>query len=390
MKKPIIFLMLLLACFGLCLPQMSVTQTFAKQTDIQESDAPKITSKSALLIEYNTGKVLYEKNPDERLPIASMTKLALLSVVFDAIDKGIIKESDEIVVSKYASSVKGSSAFLDAGSSYKLTELIKTVIVASANDSSVAIAEFLTGSEEGMVSKMNKLATELGLVNTHFENCTGLPVDGHYSTANDIAKIYKTMCNHRLYKKYSKIWMDDFIHPSGRKTGLVNTNKLLKTFDGIEGGKTGFTNSARFCLTASANRGSLRLIGVVIGADNSKTRFAEMRKLLDYGFAKYENKIVVDSEFPLAISKVKHSEKMAEVYPERDVLVLLEKGDDENFTTDYELFELSAPLKSGDKAGKMYVFDSQNMVVDEVDLIIKNDIPGLKMKDYFKKILVNW
>ena len=389
MKKPIIYLMLILMLtFGLGFYSNinPASNAHAEKTIIQ----PKITAKSALLIEYNSGNVLFEKNSDERLPIASRTKLATLSVLFDAIDKGIIKESDNVVVSKTASAVGGSSAFIDAGSSYKLTDLVKTVIVASANDSSVALAEHLAGSESVFVSKMNKLAHDLGLENTNFENCTGLPIENHYSSAKDIALIYKTMCNHRLYKKYSKIWTDDFIHPSGRKTGLVNTNRLIKTFDGIEGGKTGFTNSARFCLTASANRGSMRLIGVVIGANDSKTRFAEMSELLNFGFSNYENKMVVDKDFPIAISKVKNSEKKAEIFPEHDSMILLKKGEISEFKTDFDIKELKAPLKVGDKAGKLYVFDAQNMVVDEIDLVVKNDVPEIQVLEYLKKIANNW
>ena len=389
MKKPIIFLMMILMLtfvFGTQQNLKLTSNAYAEKNSIQ----PKITAKSALLIEYNSGNVLFEKNSDERLPIASMTKLATLSVLFDAIDKGIIKENDNVVVSKTASAVGGSSAFIDAGSSYKLTDLVKTVIVASANDSSVALAEHLAGSESVFVSKMNKLAHDLGLENTNFENCTGLPAENHYSSAKDIAMIYKTMCNNKLYKKYSKIWTDDFIHPSGRKTGLVNTNRLIKTFDGIEGGKTGFTNSARFCLTASANRGSMRLIGVVIGANDSKTRFAEMSELLNFGFSNYENKMVVDSDFPIAISKVKNSEKKAEVFPERDSMVLLEKGESSEFNTSFELKGLKAPLSAGDKAGKLYVFDSQNMVVDEIELIVKNDVPEIQVWEYLKKIASSW
>ena len=388
MKKPIIFLMsMFIFLFAFACPiTINARSSFASNQQVQ----PKISAKSALLIEYNSGKVLFEKNADEKLPSASMTKLALLSVLFDSIDKGIVKENDEIIVSKTAAAVGGSSAFIDAGSSYKLTDLVKTVIVASANDSSVAIAEHLAGSEAVFVQKMNKLAEKLNLSNTHFENCTGLPVEGHYSSAKDIAMIYKTMCNHRLYKKYSKVWMDDFVHPTGRKTGLVNTNRLIRTYDGIEGGKTGFTNSARFCLTASANRSGMRLIGVVIGANDSKTRFAEMTELLNFGFANYENKLVVDKEIPVTITNVKHSKSKVEIFASRDSNKLLEKGNDAKFSTGVDIKEISAPLKAGDKVGKLYVFDEQNMVIDEIDLIVKKDIAEISSIDYFKKIVHSW
>ena len=251
-----------------------------------ESEQPKISAKSALLLDYASNTVIYSKNADEKLPIASMTKLASLSIILDAIDKGAVKENDMVTVSETAAAVGGSSAFLDAGSSYKVSDLIKTVIIASANDSCVALAEHIAGSEDVFVARMNKLAKNLGLENTNFKNATGLPDKEHYSTAHDMAKIYRTVCNHRLYKKYSKIWMEDFIHPSGRKTGLVNTNRLIRSYEGIEGGKTGYTDAAKFCLTASASRGSTRLISVVIGANDSKTRFNETSSLLNFGFVK--------------------------------------------------------------------------------------------------------
>ena len=322
-----------------------------------DSGTPEISSKSAYLVDYQTGAVIYEKNSDERLPIASMTKLASLSLVFDYLDRGIIKETDMVSVSEHAASIGGSSAFLDAGARYKVSDLIKTVVIASANDSTVALAEFLLGSEETFVSKMNKLATELNLKNTNFVNSTGLPAENHYSSAKDMVEIYKTVCNNKIYKKYSKIWMDDFIHPSGRKTGLVNTNRMVKTFDGIEGGKTGYTDKAKFCLTASASRGNTRLVGVIIGADDSKTRFAEMSKLFNYGFANYETKLLINAEVPVTILKLENSKNTATVYAEKSIYKFMHKTENLEFTTDFEIYELKAPLKKGsDQSLEVYRF----------------------------------
>lgn len=385
MKKIFIncFLVLLVLCFGFNVKSFK-TNTFAKTEQIQ------IKAKSALLIDYHSGKVLFEKNAEDRLPIASMTKLASLAVVFDAINKGAVKETENVVVSDTAAAVGGSSAFLDAGSSYKITELIKSVVVASANDSTVALAEHVAGSEELFVSRMNKFARDLHLNDTNFVNCTGLPAENHYSSAYDIANIYKTMCNNDLYKKYARIWMDDFMHPSGRKTGLVNTNRLVKTYDGIEGGKTGYTDAARFCLTASASRGGLRLIGVVIGADDSKTRFAEMSKLFNFGFANYENKCIVNSEIATAIVKFKSAKANVNVYAEKDSYALLEKGSDETYSTDYELDEMKAPLKAGDVVGKLFIFDKNNMVVDEINLIVKDNVESIGVKESMRKLVETW
>lgn len=395
MKKSFIFFTLLFLLsfftFGF-VSNGTYAQATVKQTDTKsnETGSPKISAKSALLLDYDSGKILFSKNENERLPIASMTKLASLSLIFDALDKGAIKENDGVVVSETAAAVTGSSAFLDAGSTYRITDLIKTIIVASANDSTVALAEHIAGSEDLFVARMNKLASSLELKNTNFENATGLPHNNHYSSAADIAKIYRTVCNNSLYKKYAKIWMDDFIHPSGRKTGLVNTNRLIKTYDGIEGGKTGYTDSAKFCLTASANRGSTRLIAVVIGAENSKIRFAEASSLFNFGFANFESKLVVNSEIPVTITGVNRSNDKVEIYPSKDIVMFNQKMEDNTYTTDIKLDEIKAPLKAGDKVGKLFVFDKNNMVVEEIDLIVKNDVSALKFKDTLRSVITAW
>ena len=354
------------------------------------NDELKISSKAAILVDFNSGEILFEKNSNERLPIASMTKLASLSIVLGYIEKGVIKENDLVVVSENAANTGGSSAFLDAGSKYKVADLIKTVVIASANDSTVALAEFVAGSEDLFVSKMNKLCLDLGLENTHFENSTGLPLDNHYSTASDMVKIYKTVCDNSIYKEYSKIWMSDFIHPSGRKTGLVNTNRLVKTFDGIDGGKTGFTNKARFCLTASATRGQTRLIGVVIGSNDSKTRFAEMSNLFNYGFSNFENKLLINKEVPVTIHKFKNAKNQIALFPEENINKLFKKNEEFVYSTGFEVYDLKAPISQGDAVGKMFVFDKNNMVVDEVNLIAGESSKQTGLKELFEKVIGAW
>ena len=393
MKKLIICFLLIIVCFGLFYPakfELKNADAIAVKSKTQSQENLKISSKAGLLLDYETGSVLFEKNSNERLPIASMTKLATLAVVFDSISKGVLKESDDVVVSKKASHIGGSSAFLDTGSSYKLGELIKSIIIASANDSSVALAEHISGSEENFVSKMNKLVLSLNLKDTNFVNCTGLPAENHYSSARDIAEIYKQICNNEIYKKYSKVWLDDFIHPSGRKTKLTNTNKLIKTYEGIEGGKTGFTNAARFCLTASARRGNMRLIGVVIGANDSKIRTADMTALFDYGFNNFDHKMVLNAEIPVTIAPVLKTEEKIEIYPKRNISILINKKDDKLFTSDFKLNEIKAPIKAGDVVGKLFVFDENNMVVDEVDLIVKKTIAEISFKERLRKLTNAW
>ncbi len=388
MKKPIkVFVLAILLVCSLIFPSLTNSNLAMAKSN---NDGLNITAKSAILIDYNSGKVLYEKSPNERLPIASMTKLATLAVVFDSIDKGIVKENDMVQVSKTAAATGGSSAFLDASSKYKVCELIKSVIIASANDSSVALSEHIAGSEELFVEKMNKMVASLGLSNTHFSNSTGLPIDNHYSSAFDISQIYKSICNHELYKRYSKVWMDDFVHPSGRKTGLVNTNKLIKSYEGIEGGKTGFTNSARFCLTASAARGNMRVIAVVIGVNDSKTRFAEMTKLFNFAFANYDTVLMANKDVPLTISAVKKSEKQVEVFPKETVSILTEKTKNKKYTMDFKLDEIVAPIKANSVVGKLFVFDENNMVVFETDIIVKDEVLEIGLKERFNKLIKFW
>ncbi len=390
MKKPIIFLSLIFMFTFLTFPASENRVASAMPVAQSESEQPKISAKSALLLDYASNTVIYSKNADEKLPIASMTKLASLSIILDAIDKGAVKENDMVTVSETAAAVGGSSAFLDAGSSYKVSDLIKTVIIASANDSCVALAEHIAGSEDVFVARMNKLAKNLGLENTNFKNATGLPDKEHYSTAHDMAKIYRTVCNHRLYKKYSKIWMEDFIHPSGRKTGLVNTNRLIRSYEGIEGGKTGYTDAAKFCLTASASRGSTRLISVVIGANDSKTRFNETSSLLNFGFANYESKLIVNSEVPVTMFTPAKSKTAVEVYPIRDSVQFGLKQSEQTYSTEIKLNDVKAPLKAGDVVGKEFVFDKNNMVVDEIELVVKKDVSALKFKDTLFNVISNW
>lgn len=354
------------------------------------SEELKISSKAAILVDYESDTIIFEKNSNERLPIASMTKLASLSIILDYLNKGVIKGNDLVMISENAAGAGGSSAFLDAGSKYKVTDLIKTVIIASANDSTVALAEFVSGSEEMFVSKMNKLSSELGLENTHFENSTGLPSENHYSSARDMVKIYKTVCNNSLYKEYAKIWMSDFIHPSGRKTGLVNTNRLVRTYDGIDGGKTGYTNSARFCLTASATRGATRLVGVIIGSNDSKTRFAEMSSLFNYGFSNFESKLLIDKEVPVTMQNFKNAKNAVSIYPEEDVNVFLKKNEEFVYSTGFEVYDLKAPINQGDVVGKMFVFDKNNMVVNEANLIAGDSAKEIGFKELFGKIVTSW
>ena len=251
-----------------------------------KAEAPiTLTSPSAILCEASTGQVIFEKNADERRPVASVNKVMTILLTLEAVDEGRVSMEDQVTVSPRAASMGGSQAFLDAGERYKLSELLKTVIVASANDSAVALAEHLAGTEESFVRLMNTRAEELGLTNTHYANCTGLPAQEHYTTARDVAKLSAQLDLHPIYYRYSTIWMDEIKHRGGRVTSLTNTNRLIRFYPGCDGYKTGSTNEARYCVSATAKKEGMRLIAVVLGTPAGQTRFDEARAMLEYGFA---------------------------------------------------------------------------------------------------------
>lgn len=251
-----------------------------------KAEAPiTLTSPSAILCEASTGQVIFEKNADERRPVASVNKVMTILLTLEAVDEGRVSLEDQVTVSPRAASMGGSQAFLDAEERYKLSELLKTVIVASANDSAVALAEHLAGTEESFVRLMNTRAEELGLTNTHYANCTGLPAQEHYTTARDVAKLSAQLDLHPIYYRYSTIWMDEIKHRGGRVTSLTNTNRLIRFYPGCDGYKTGSTNEARYCVSATAKKEGMRLIAVVLGTPAGQTRFDEARAMLEYGFA---------------------------------------------------------------------------------------------------------
>lgn len=355
-----------------------------------ESDVD-ITSKSACLVDYASGNMLYGHNPKEHLPIASMVKMMTILLTLDEFDKGSLTEETMITTSENASGMGGSQVFIDPYVEYSAGDLLKSVIMASANDASVALAEHISGSEKAFVNKMNQKAKELGMNDTYYVNCTGLPAPEQYSCAIDCAVVLKEVAEHELYHKYSTIWMDELVHPSGRKTELVNTNRLIRYYDGCDGGKTGSTNEAGCCLSASAVRNNMRLISVVIGAKNSQTRFNECTKLFNYGFANYESKKIVDSTLPAMSLKVnKGKVDSADIYANEDYAVIVKKGDAHNYEVTYDSpNKISAPTREGDIVGKAIISKEGN-VVKEIDLEVRANIDALSLKDCFDKVVESW
>lgn len=314
------------------------------------------TAKAAVMLDADTGTVVYEKNAKEHLPIASMVKIMTLCVAFDEIEARGLSLDTMIPVSETAASMGGSQAFLDNGSSYRLDELLKSIVVASANDSCVAVAEYLSGSVDAFVSQMNAKAAELGMTDTVFVNCTGLPKDGQYSCASDVSIMFRRLIEHEKFFDYAKVWMYDFQHPSGRTTELTNTNKLVRFYDGCDGGKTGYTDAARSCVTVTAKRGDTRLICAVVGAENSKTRNKEVSELLNYGFANYKTEIAVRSGDAVGEYAVENGKSGSiNVTAAGDVSVFVKSGDKCEISVEPRIDAIKAPVKAGDVVGEIVV-----------------------------------
>lgn len=364
---------------------------FGVKLSVGAQEVISVSANSALLADAYSGKVVYAKNENERLQIASMVKIMTLNLIFDEIEKGNLTYDQEIAVSENASSMGGSQAFLDARCSYKTEELIKSIIVASANDSCVAMAEHISGDVESFVALMNDTAQKWGMENTCFVNCTGLPAPGQYSCANDVMIMLKKLIEHERFFEFSGILMMDFSHPSGRITQLTNTNKLVKFYEGCDGGKTGYTSEARSCLGATAKRGETRLICVVIGVENSKTRNAEVSKLFNYGFANYETKCFVNGgESVNLTAKVSNGTKESvEICAKTDLRAFCKKGELKNCEIKYEINDVNAPINEGDVVGKIKIIMSDE-VIAECDLISKESVSISKFMDFVNDIIRNW
>lgn len=348
-----------------------------------------LTAKSALLLDYDTGTIIFEKDKDKKLPIASMVKLMTIYITLDNLSNQSLSLEQQITTTENASSMGGSQVFIDPYVNYSVEDLLKSVIMASANDASVALAEAISGSEDVFVGLMNDTAKKLGMNNTLYCNSTGLPAPEQYSTAADCAILLKELVKFDTYHKYSNVWMDTLTHPSGRKTELVNTNKLIRYYDGCDSGKTGSTSEAGYCLSASANKNNMRLISVVIGAKTGNDRFKETTTLFNYGFANYHNKQllakdVVVKEIPTKRCK----ETIAQVVPNEDFFAFDKKGSS-NYKIDYELPEYVSSAKMGQCVGKAIISKDGN-VVKVVDLVLNSDLTSLSFIDNLKNIISQW
>ena len=346
-----------------------------------------ITSKSVILMDAATGTVLYEKEPDTQRAPASITKVMTLILTMEAISDGTVQLTDRIVASRHAASMGGSQIWLKEGEAMTVDEILKAVTVASANDASVALGEHLAGSEELFVGMMNEKAKKMGLENTCFVNCCGLDAPGHYSSARDIAKMSRELLKYDLIRNYTSIWMD---YLRNGQTQLVNTNKLIKYYDNTTGLKTGTTDDAGFCVSATAKRGDMELIAVVLGGQTGDLRFKDAKALLNYGFANYTVMTPDLSSLTLdSVAVKKGTEKSVEVYYEQPKALLLKRGTEQNITLKTTLPEsVVAPVTSGQTVGKVaFLLDGE--VIGECRLLVKNSVEKMTFKKTFWLILEN-
>ena len=353
----------------------------------EEDFAP--SAKSAILVDNLSGKVLYEKNADEKLAPASMTKLASMLIVMEAIDHGNLKLEDKVTISEEAANMGGSQVFLQAGEVYTVHDLLKSVAIASGNDAVVALAEKVGGSVSGFVDMINKRLKELGATNTNFVNPHGLDAEGHYSTARDMSIIARELLRHEKILEYTSIYEEYLEKNDGSRIWLVNTNRLVRFYDGVDGLKTGFTKTAGYCLTATAKKNNFRLISVVMGEDTTENRSSDTVKMLNYGFNTFKINIIKKKGESLGKVRVeKGKQDFANIVLLNDATEILKNTDPvSEYKFNLKVDKIKAPLKIGDIVGSAEIIDNDGNIVDEVDVTIDKEIKKANILDYMLKNL---
>lgn len=347
--------------------------------------ALETSAKSSILIEQSTGTIISEEESHTRLPMASMTKMMTLLIIMENIESGKIKLDDMVPISENAASMGGSQVYLSANTTMKLDTLLKSICIASANDATYAIAEYIAGTSDAFVKLMNEKAKELGLKDTNFENVHGLDSDNHFSSAYDMAFIAKELLNHPKILEYSSIYEDYITHPNGTNTWIVNTNKLLNYYEGLDGLKTGYTTKSGYCITATAKRNNMRLISVVMGEENNKIRNQDTIALLNYGFSNFKIETILKSDADLGKINIKSGKseyaKLKLMSDAVDLVNILEQN-----KYNYKIIKdkISAPLKVGDKVGSLIIY-ANDIKIKEYDLTIDKDIKKAGYFDYLKR-----
>ena len=359
--------------------------------DIKSGDNLNLATnaKSAIMIEASTGKVIYEKNADEQLSMASMTKMMTLLLIVENIEKGNLEWDEMVTASEYAASMGGSQIFLEVGEQMTVEDLVKGICIGSGNDAAVAMAERIGGTEENFVKMMNDRAKELGLKNTSFKNACGLDAEGHYSSARDMVLIAKELVKHDKILEYSGTYEDYLRKNTDNSFWLVNTNKLVRYYQGVDGLKTGYTSTAGYCITTTAVRNNMRLITVVMGEPSSAIRNSETTMMLDYGFNSYEIDTLLSKEVVISKEKVVLGKKdTVEITAKDDINILNTKvGTKRNVTYEVELDSIKAPLKKGAVVGKINVIED-NKTIMTIDAISKDNVDKLNIfNSYYRELL---
>lgn len=351
-----------------------------------------VNAKSAVLIDAKSGQVIFEKNSHEKLPPASVTKIMTMLLVLEAVDKKQVALQDKVTISERAAGMGGSQLYMEAGEQQTLETLMKGIAICSANDACVAAAEYVGGTEENFVDKMNKRAKELGMNDSNFANTNGLPAADHYTSAHDIALMSRELMKHNYVKEWFATWMTKITVglPDKKRTELeiTNTNKLIKFYPGANGVKTGYTDEALYCLSASATRGNMTLISVIMGAPTSKIRFAEAARLLDYGFAAYDRvPIAGKNEAVGSIAVEKGNSEFVNAVSENEISILVKKDEKNSIKKEIKLPEtVRAPIKKGDLIGEIIIY-KDGKVIEKHPLISETDVKRASLiKIYFKML----
>lgn len=372
-------------------PQTNTGQTTANTAAKKEEAAKtlELKAKAAILVDADTGMVMFEKNIHEELPFASITKVMSMLLIMEAIDSGKITYEDMVPVSEHAYNMGGSQVYLEPGEEFSVLDMLKAVAIHSANDAVVALAEKISGSEEVFVSAMNEKAKELGMNNTNFLDCNGLTDDGHYSSAADIAKMSaELITKHPKILEITKIWQDKF---RNGQFSLDNTNRLIHTYNGATGLKTGFTTKAGYCLSASAERNDMRFIAVVLGEPDSNTRFAEAKKLLDYGYANYQIVKIKNKGEELGSAEVKKGVATSvKGILKSDVSLMLKKGSKDEIKHNVKMMEsIEAPITPGQKIGEV-VFENNGQIIAKEDVVADVEVKKASFVRLFFRMVVGW
>ncbi len=386
MKRKVAVILMLIVCL------LVSTKSFTVNAINSHDEFNKLSCGSYLLMDSDSKTVLSSFNEHARMPVASICKLMVTLITLERIESGELSMDDEMRASEHACDAEGSQAFLDAGSKYKVSNLLKSVIVASANDSSIVLAEGIAGSEKAFVNLMNERAKELGMKNTVYENASGLNTDNQHSTAYDSALVLREIERFDIYIKDASIWMDNLIHPSGRETELVNTNRLIRYYEYCTGGKTGFTDEAGYCLASSATKDGLNLIAVVLNCKDSQSRFSESIELFSHGFANYQNSHILSAEkcFDKTVKVVGGKENSICVRPLNDYFAIDKKGEKSTYETVLQVpNRVGAPIKKGQEVGVCLVLKN-GVIIAEVPVISESNVAKQNFSDVMRKIVNGW